>query len=289
MATESYSLYLSSFAGTPYYSSRNTLASVLFTINWDAVFNLNNHKYNKCKLRYDFTSEAAPLTNPFNASTNNGVLVINGINSRSTSQQGGCVLGLIDVESMTSTNNNYSHQSVQANNFIGSIPVGVGTTPSVLTIDSTKSPTFMLNTGDVVYFYNSAAFTTNGYTTPVGYVPKTFRSITGAYTYTLSNPDGSAFVNSTTTALASVPFSCSNATPLSYTFMRSTTIQSSAGQSIEVPRGMLPFEVLLCNTNYGQRTSGVIEPPLITGTNLQEWGLVLNFEFSDPIEDAYSR
>jgi hypothetical protein len=289
MATESYSLYLSSFSGTPYYSSRNTLANVLYTINWDAVFNLNNHKYNKCKLRYDFTSDAAPLTNPFNTSANNGVLVLNGINSRSTSQQGGCVLGLIEVASTIATSNNYAHISVQPNNFIGSIPVGVGTTASILTIDSTKSPTFMLDVGDSIKWYNTTAFTTNSFTTAVGYTTKTVKAVTGAYTYTLLNSDGSDFVNSTTAALVSIPFSCANPAQLGYTFLKSTTIQSSAGQSIEVPRGMVQFEVLLCNGNYGQVTTKVVAPPLISGTNLQEWSLILNFEFSDPIEDQYTR
>jgi hypothetical protein len=287
--TESYSLFLSSFAGSPYYVSRNTLASVAYNINWDAVFNMNNHKYNKCNLRYEFISEASPVTNPFTTTADNGVLVLNGIVSRSTSQQGGCILGLIDVESSTSTNNNYSHISVQQNNFIASIPVGVGTTPSILTIDSTKSPTFMLDVGDTIKWYNTTAFTTNGFTTPVGYQPKTVKTVTGAYTYTLSNSDGTDFVNSTTAALVSIPFSCANPTQLSYTYMKSTTIQSQAGQSVEVPRGMRPLEVLLCQSNYGQVTNKVVASPLITGTNLQEWDIILNFQFFDPIPDQYTR
>jgi hypothetical protein len=289
METESYSLFLNSFVGSPYITNRISVADVIFTINWDAVFNMNNHKYNKCKIRYKFLSDNASLDNPFTPSANNGVLVVNGINSRSTSAQGGTVLGLIDVKNLSVTRNVYVHQSIVANNFIGSMPVGVGTTPTTLTISSTSSPLFMLNTADTITYYNPTAFTTNGYTTPAGYVTKTFASITGLYTYTLKNPDGSDFVNSTTAAVVNAPMSVSNAINLEYTYMESSTIESIQGQSIEVPRGMRPLEVLLCNNNYGQVTSGVLQPPLLTGTNLQDWGLQLLFEFSDPIQDQYTR
>jgi hypothetical protein len=289
METEGYSLFLNSFAGSPYITNRISVADVVFTINWDAVFNMNNHKYNKCKIRYDFLSDNAPLGNPFTPSASNGVLVVNGINSRSTSTQGGTVLGLIDVKELNTTNNSYINQSIVANNFIGSMPVGVGTTPTVLTINSTSSPLFMLASGDTITYYNPTAFTTNGYTTPVGYVTKTFATVTGSYTYTLKNPDGSDFVNSTVNAVTNVPMTTSNPQAQSYTYLASTTLQSIQGQSIEVPRGMKTLEVLLCNNNYGQVTNGVLQNPLLQGTNLQDWGLLLSFEFSDPIVDQYTR
>jgi len=293
---ESFSLFLNSFTYSPYITNKISIADVIFTINWDAVFNGRNHKYNSCKLRHEFISDNAPLANPFTPNSSNGVLVVNGINSRSTSVQGGTVLGLIQVGSVSATSINVSHQSVISNNFIASIPIGVGTTPSVMTINSTSSPLFMLAVGDYISWYNTTAFTSNTgttpatYTTPVGYVQKIVASVTGAYTYTLNNPDGTPFVNSTTSAIVNVPFTCGNPVNYEYTFLTSTTLQSQVGQQIEVPRGMRPFEVQLCNNNYGQKisaTSNATEPALLTGTNLQDWALILNFEFSEPIDDKY--
>lgn len=287
---ESFSLFLNSFAYSPYITNKISVADVIFTINWDAVFNGRNHKYNSCKLRHEFISDNAPLANPFTPNSSNGVLVVNGINSRSTSVQGGTVLGLIQVGSVSATTSNVSHQSVISNNFVASVPIGVGTTPSVLTINSTTSPLFMLAVGDYISWYNATAFTTNGYTTAVGYVQKIVASVTGSYTYTLNNTDGSSFVNSTTTAIVNAPFTCGNPVNYEYTFLTSTTLQSQVGQQIEVPRGMRTFEVLLCNNNYGQATSSTDRTPvtpLLTGTNLQDWALILNFEFSEPIDDKY--
>jgi hypothetical protein len=287
---ESFTLFLNSFSNSPYITNKIGAADVIFTINWDSVFNLRNHKYNSCKIRHEFISDNAPLSNPFTPNNNNGVLVINGINSRSTTVQGGMILGLIQVGSVSATSSNISHQSVISNNFIASMPVGVGTTPTVLTINSTSSPLFMLAVGDYISWYNATAFTTNGYTTPVGYVQKIVASVTGGYTYTLNNTDGSSFVNSTTTAVTNAPFTCGNPVNYEYTFLTSTTLQSQVGQSIEVPRGMRTLEVQLCNNNYGQATSAsnpTPQPALLTGTNLQDWGLILNFEFSEPIDDKY--
>lgn len=292
---ESFTLFLNSFGGSPYITNKISAADVIFTINWDAIFNLNNHKYNKCKLRHEFISDNAPLSNPFLPNNQNGVLVLNGINSRSTSSQGGAVLGLIEVANVSTTSSNVSHQSIISNNFIASIPVGVGTTPSVMTINSTTSPLFMLAVGDYITWYNPTAFTSNTgttpstYTTPVGYVQKIVASVTGAYTYTLNNPDGTPFVNSTVNAIVNAPFTCGNPVNYEYTYLRSSTLQSQVGQSIEVPRGMRTLEVQLCNNSYGQSISGVLQSALIpgAGTNLQDWALILNFEFSEPIDEKY--
>ena len=289
--TESHQLYLNSFTGSPYLVNKPNVTTTypsgnpnycVFTINWDAIFNLNNHKYNKCRLRYDFYSNPTFLSNPFTPLADNGILVLNGINARSTSTTGGVVLGLITLDSIAITSANATHQSLISNNFVASIPVGVGTTPSVMTINSTTSPLFMLSVTDSVTWYNATAFTTNGYTTPVGYVTKNVASVTGAYTYTLLNPDGSNFVNSTTAALVNVPFTCTNALTSNYICLKSTNLQGAAGQSIEVPRGMRNLEVLLAENSYGQVTSGVIQPLLLQGSNMQDWGLILNFELYDP-------
>jgi len=292
---ESFSLFLNSFGGSPYITNKISAADVIFTINWDAVFNGKNHKYNSCKIRHEFISDSAPLSNPFLPNNQNGVLVVNGINSRSTSVQGGAVLGLIEVCASSVTSSNITHQSVVSNNFVASIPVGVGTTPSIMTINSTISPLYMLEVGDSITWYNATAFTSNTgttpatYTTPVGYVSKTVASVTGGYTYTLNNPDGTPFVNSTVTAIVNAPFTCKNPVTYEYTFLRSTTLQSGVGQQIEVPRGMRTLEVQLCNNSYGQITSGVTQSALLpgAGTNLQDWALILNFEFSEPIDEKY--
>lgn len=287
---ESFSLFLNSFGGSPYITNKINAADVIFTINWDAVFNGNNHKYNACKIRHEFISDSAPLSVPFTPTNNNGVLVVNGINSRSTSVQGGVVLGLIEVGSVPATTLTVSHQSIVSNNFVAAMPVGVGVTPTVLTISNTVSPLFMLATGDYITWYNTTAFTTNGYTTAVGYVTKIVDTVTGAYTYTLNNTDGTDFVNSTTTAIVATPFTCGNRVTSEYTYLKSTTLQSGVGQQIEVPRGMRTLEVQLCNNNYGQRissTSNTPEPVLMSGTNLQDWALILNFEFSEPIDEKY--
>ena len=289
--TESHQLYLNSFTGSPYLVNKPNVTTsyptgnpnyCVFTINWDAIFNLNNHKYNKCRLRYDFYSNPTFLSNPFFPTFANGALVLNGINARSTSTTGGMVLGLITLDSIAVTSSNATHQSLISNNFIASIPVGVGTTPSVMTINNTSSPLFMLAVSDYVTWYNATAFTTNGYTTPVGYVTKQVASVTGAYTYTLLNLDGSNFVNSTTTALVNVPFTCTNALTQNFVCLKSTNLQGAAGQSIEVPRGMKNLEVLLAENSYGQVTSGVVQPLLLQGSNMQDWGLILNFELYDP-------
>lgn len=99
---ESYSLFLNSYIGGSYITSRAGTSDVIYTINWDAVFNLNNHKYQKCRLRHDFYSDS--ITNGVTPTSGNGVIVLNGINSRSTSITGGMVLGLITVDTATSTN-----------------------------------------------------------------------------------------------------------------------------------------------------------------------------------------
>ena len=259
---ESYGLYLSSFSGTPYYSSLNTYADVTFNINWDTFFNGDNHKYTKCRLRYDFLSDNAPTTNPFTPVGNNGVLLLNGINPAASYNAGGFPLGIINVQGYTITNTNVVHHSVLANNFIGSITGGTAT----LTISSTASPTFMLNIGDVVGFRdpnNSFLYTT-----------KTITALptTNAYTYTLDSVIGA-------TAVTAQPFSCGNPYDLTYTSLMSSNLQSGIGVSIETPKGYRNLNVQLQNSNYGQ-------PPynnIMTGTNLQPWGLMLIFELYDPV------
>ena len=296
--TESHQLYLNSFTGSPYLVNKPNVTTsypngnpnrCIFTINWDAIFNMNNHKYNKCRLRYDFYTNPSSNGNPFIPTVVNGVLVLNGINARSTSTTGGTVLGLITLDSIAITTTNVTHQSLIQNNFIASIPVGVGTIQSVMTINSTSSPLFMLQASDYVTWYNAAAFTTNGYTTEVGYVTKQVANVSGAYTYRLLNPDGSNFVNSTTTAITNAPFTCTNARTQNFVCLKSTNLQGAAGQSIEVPRGMRNLEVLLAENSYGQVLSGALQPLLLEGSNMQDWGLILNFEFSEPIgENQYT-
>jgi len=38
----------------------------------------------------------------------------------------------------------------------------------------------------------------------------------------------------------------------------------------------------LAENSYGQVTAGVVQPLLLQGTNMQDWGLILNFELYDP-------
>jgi hypothetical protein len=262
---ESFNLFLNSFSGSPYITNRIAANHVIFTINWDAVFNLNNHKYRRCRLRHDYYSDAAPLANPFIPNAVNGVLVANGINSRSTSTTGGMVLGLITIDSIAVTNNLTAHPSATtSSNFVASIPSSTAN----LTISNTLSPDFMLAIGDSISFYDPNV---------VAYVSRTITAITGAYTYTLSSAIGA-------TAITSSPMTCANPVTSSYTCLKSTTIQSSVGSEIEVPKGMVQLEVLLCNNNYGQPA----QVSLLTGANIQDWALILNFEFYDPIPNEYT-
>lgn len=55
-----YSLFLNTATTNKYYqySSKNTNASVMWNINFDDLFNGDNKIYNKCRLRYQFTSNA---------------------------------------------------------------------------------------------------------------------------------------------------------------------------------------------------------------------------------------
>ena len=267
---ESFSLFLNSFSGSPYVTTRNSPNDVIFTINWDALFNLNNHKYRRCKLRHDFSTENAVATNPFIPTTNNGVLVVNGIVPRTSSTTGGLVLGLIEVDSVAVTNNVTSHQSATTtSNFVGSIAASTAN----LTISSTSSPLFMLAAGDVITFYDP---------NNLSYQTRTIASITGPYTYTLTIPIGS-------TAVTNSPMTAANPVTTCYTYMKSTSLQSVVGIEIEVPRGYRQLEVQLVNNNYGQVTNGVVQSPLISGNNLQDWGLMLNFEFYDPVPDQFNQ
>ena len=262
---ESFNLFLNSFSGSPYITNRIAANDVIFTINWDAVFNLNNHKYRRCRLRHDYYSDASPLANPFTPNAVNGVLVANGINSRSTSATGGMVLGLITIDSIAVTNNLTAHPSATTtSNFVASITASTAN----LTINSTSSPLFMLAIGDVITFYDPNVS---------AYVSRTITAVTGAYTYTLSSAIS-------TTAVTNAPMTCSNPVTSSYTCLKSTTIQSSVGSEIEVPKGMVQLEIQLCNNNYGQ--SG--QAALLAGTNIQDWALILNFEFYDPIPNEYT-
>jgi hypothetical protein len=264
--SKSYSLYLSSLGGSPWYQSRNTVADVTYLINWDAVFNLNNHKFSKCKLRYEFVSGANYASNPLTVISDNGVLVTNGIMSRSASTVGGVALGLIEVISTALTSSATVNYSVTQNNFIGSI---TGST-NVLTISSSASPTFMLQSGDTISFYdpNSSARTT-----------KTIATVTGAYTYTFTGAIGA-------TGVTSVPFAVGNPTTSSYTYMKSNNLALVDGLSVEVPKGYRQFEVQLASNAYGQSSS--TQPYLLTGTNLQDWSLILHFELYDSVPNDYT-
>jgi len=201
------------------------------------------------------------------------VLVLNGINSRSTSQQGGMILGLITLDTVSVTNNLYVNPSIVANNFIGSITGGTNT----LTINLTSSPLFMLTTSDSITFLdpNTGSYTTRSVT-----------AVTSANTYTF----GGAALGATSITNAS--FSCSNPSTISFNCLKSTSLQSVVGQDIEVPRGYKQLEVQLCNNNYGQLVNGVLQSPLLIGStgipSVQDWGLQLNFEFYDPVPNEYN-
>jgi hypothetical protein len=268
---ESYGLFLNSFGGSAYTTTRNTVADVNFLINWDSFFNGDNNKYKKCRLRYDFISDSAPTNNPFTPTANNGVLILNGINPSASYTNGGMPLGLIDVQSITATNTTV-HQSVFANNFIGTIAGGSNT----LTIVSASSPTAMLNVGDVVGFRDpNAAY---------AYTTRTISALpaTNNYTYTFSGTALGA------TAVTAQPFSVGNPYDVTYTSMISSNLQSGIGVSIEVPKGYRNLNVQLQNNNYGQVTNGVVQSTLLTGTNLQEWGLMLIFELYDAVPNDYT-
>lgn len=102
--SETFVLYLNSFAGFPLIDpgAPKTYANVTYNINWDAVFNLNNHIYRKCKIRYEFISDQA-TSNTYDPASDNAVLILNGINSRSTSRFGGLQLGHLYVQQSTTS------------------------------------------------------------------------------------------------------------------------------------------------------------------------------------------
>ena len=262
--SESFSLYLNSSVGSAYQQSRPSANDVTFLVDWDAVFGLNNHKYTKCKLRYEFSSGANYASNPLTPLTYAGVLVEAGINSRSTSKTGGVVLGLIDLQTTTATNNSAFHQSIYSNNFVGSI----GSTSSTLTVSSTTSPTVLLAVGDSIQYWDPNTSAT---------VTRNITAVTGAYTYTLNIANGA-------TAITSEPMSAANPVTTAYTYMRSSTLMSPEGLSVEVPKGLRSLEIMLCQNSYGS-SSG---QQLITGSALQDWGLVLHFEMYDPVPNDYT-
>jgi hypothetical protein len=267
---ESYGLFLNSFINSAYYLSRNTVADVIYNINWDSFFNGDNHKYTKCRLRYDFISDNASVTNPFTPTANNGLLLLNGINPCATYINGGLPLGLITVQSIT-TSTAAVHQSVVDNNFTGTISIA---TPPILTV--TTPAYFMLAVGDTISFRNpNSAYV---------YETRNVASLTNSAsnTYTLSGGSIGA------TAATAVPISSANPRDLTYTTLVSSNLQSGIGVSIEVPKGFRNLNVQLQNNAYGQTISGITQPHLMSGTNLAEWGLMLVFELYDPVPNEYT-
>jgi len=262
--SESFSLYLNSASGSAYQQSRPSANDVTFLVDWDAVFGLNNHKYTKCKLRYEFSSGANFASNPLLPTSQTGVLVEVGIASKSTSKTGGVVLGLIDLQTTTTTSNSVFHQSVYSNNFVGSIAAN----SSTLTVSSTSSSNVLLNATDSIQYWDPNTSTT---------VTRSITAVTGPYTYTLSVANGA-------TAITNTPMSAANPVTTSYTYMRSSTLMSPEGLSVEVPKGLRSLEIMLCQNSYGA-SSGT---QLITGSALQDWGLVLHFEMYDPVPNNYT-
>jgi hypothetical protein len=97
------------------------------------------------------------------------------------------------------------------------------------------------------------------------------------YSYTLNIANGAS-------AIANYPMSIANPVTTSYTFMRSTTLMSPEGLSVEVPKGLRSLEIMLAQNSYGS-TSGT---QLLTGSALQDWGIILYFELYDPIPNDYT-
>ena len=261
---ESFSLYLNSAVGSAYQQSRPSANDVTFLVDWDAVFALNNHKYTKCKLRYEFSGNPSFASNPLSPLSQTGVLVEVGINSKSTSKTGGVVLGLIDLVSTNVTSSLVSHPSLFSNNFIGSIPA----LSSTLTVVSASSPTAMLAVDDSIKYYdpNTSA-----------YVTRTITAVVSQYTYTLSAANGAV-------AIVTYPMSAANPRTTSYVYMRSSTLDFTEGVSVEVPKGMRTIEIMLALNSYGSTTG----QQLITGSSLQDWGLILHFELYDPVPNDYT-
>jgi hypothetical protein len=261
---ESFSLFLNSTAGSAYLQSRPSPNDVTFLVDWDAVFALNNHKYTKCKLRYEFSGNPSFAATPLSPINQTGVLVEVGINSKSTSKTGGVVLGLIDLMSTNVTTSSISHPSVFSNNFIGSIPA----LSSTLTVSSTASPTAMLATTDTITYWdpNTSAFAT-----------RNILSVLGQYTYTLSAANGAL-------AVVSYPMTVSNPRTTSYVYMRSSTMDFTEGVSVEVPKGLRTLQIMLAASTYGA-SSG---QQLMTSTALPDWGIMLHFELYDPVPNDYT-
>jgi hypothetical protein len=134
----------------------------------------------------------------------------------------------------------------------------------------------MLNVGDVVGFRNP----NNAY----AYESRTVLSLntTGYYTYNLSGASIGAG------AMTGAPISVGNPYDVTYTSLISSNLQSGIGVSIEVPKGYRTLNVQLQNNNYGQKTSGVPENTLMSGTNLQDWNLMLIFELYDAEPNEYT-
>jgi len=264
--SESFSLFLNSFGGSPYITQRNSVVDVIYTINWDTIFNLNNRRYRKCKLRHDFYSDAISQNTVITPTADNGLLVLNGIISKSSSSQGGMVLGEITLDTISTTNNIYANPSIVANNFVGSITGGTNT----VTISSSASPLFILALNDTITFYdpNTSANTT-----------RTITAQTSAYAYTFSGAALGA------TGITSKPFSSSNPFTVTYNCLKSTSLQNVKGIEIVVPRGMTQLEVQLQANNYGQAIAG---GTLLIGTYLSDWALMLNFELYDPEPNEYN-
>lgn len=103
MSSESFSLFLSSFTGFSYLTPTSPAANVDMTylINWDSFFNGANHKYKKCRLRYEYYSDPVISGNQYDPLTYNALLVLTGLVSSSSTKYPGSVLGLLSLDSIT--------------------------------------------------------------------------------------------------------------------------------------------------------------------------------------------
>jgi len=254
MSSQAYSLYLNSFAGSPFYQSNagvsNAPNQVNFTVNWDAVFNLNNHRFKRCRIRHDFYSDNSTAAVQFTPTNQNGVLVLNGINSRSTSMTGGVVLGLITLDT----------QAVSTPVITGTGSVATGSGNGVFTLLSISSGVIA-----------------PGMTITLGVVSMQVLSVISG-----TGGVGSTYAVSYNVLIAASNFSIPTTT-VTYSSLKSGYLPSIVGQDIEVPKGIRDLVVQLWNNNYG--ASGGFS--LLS--NATAWGLMLSFEFYDPEEgDKYT-
>lgn len=110
--TVSYSLYLSSFSGSPFQTSSADLANVKYNINWNSFFNGDNYRYRSCRIAHQLLSDpSSSATYSYDPLNFSGVIVANGLTTTNGSPYGGCILGQIDVKCIP-----YLSNSVANNN-----------------------------------------------------------------------------------------------------------------------------------------------------------------------------